>query len=200
MRDILGSAAKNAMATIGAGGLLFAVYIAFQAAKHGIGAWEVERRPVLADVSICNGRIDRTSGECDGRIITYAAFLQTGASCDGRDAIVSGTLSKVREDAKYAPGRQVIYYGSPWGLSRRAFWEPMDQPPDVPMNRPTGVQDWGPWRLVGGCVTTYESWFTTVEHTPWHGLWNLVTTSGPFPLPRAPVMASEDDEGRQEKR
>ncbi|MCQ0986382.1 hypothetical protein [Jiella marina] len=184
MRECLGPATKNASATLGIGVALLALYVGFQALTHRLGDLEVARYPVLADVAICEGSLDKASGDCAGRVVLYPAFAQSEARCDGRDAIVSGTLSKVRR-ARYLPGRQVVYYGRPDGVSRRAWWRPMDQPDGAPKSRPPGVQDWGPWRLIGGCATRYETWFTTVEHEPWHGLYPLVTNSGPFALPRA---------------
>lgn len=173
--------------TVGAGCLVLAGYFFGHFVQHAVGVWEVGRSPVLAAVSICDGRVDPATGECSGAIVVYDAFEQTGATCDGRDAIVSGTLSKVRSDATYAEGRQQIFYGTPEGRSRRTFFEFMDQQQGTPTNRPPGVQDWGPWRLIGGCVTEYATWFSTVEHRPWHGLWPLPTVSGPFPLPRAVI-------------
>ena len=110
----------------------------------------------------------------------------TDAHCDGRDAIVSGTLSKVRRDAVFDPGRHFVYFGMPDGRLRRAAWSFVSQG-----NRPIGVQDWGPWRLDGGCVSAYTTWFTTTEHTPWHRLWPLPTLSGPFPLPRATIQQAQ---------
>ncbi|BAP94489.1 hypothetical protein [Aurantimonas phage AmM-1] len=175
---------KNAMATIGAGGLLVLVYVGFHTTKFQIAAWEVRHFPVLADVTVCEGEMDRRSGQCLGSVVTYKGFEQTAAFCDGQDAIVAGVMSKVRRDAVYAGGDQFMYFGDPDGRFRRAFWKPLDQPSNVPRNRPAGVQDWGQWRLYDGCASQYRQWFSTVEHWPWHNLYPLSTTIGPFPLPR----------------
>ncbi len=178
---------RGVVMTIGATGLLLGAYFMFQGARHWIGSLEVERWPVLADVQVCDGRVSQHTGECIGKVLVFSSFQQTAAHCDGRDAVVSGTMSKVRSDAIYIDGRQQIYYGDPSGRSRKAFFEFMDDQEGTPTNRPRGVQDWGPWRLMGGCVTDYTTWFSTVEHRPWHGFWELPTTIGPFPLPRAKI-------------
>ncbi len=176
---------RRVVLTVGAACLLLGGYFTFQGLRHMIGGLEVAHWPVLADVQVCDGRVSTQTGECQGTVLVFASFQQTAARCDGRDAIVSGIMSKVRTDAVYVDGRQQIYYGAPDGRSRRTFFEFEDAQEGTPTNRPRGVQDWGPWRLLGGCVTEYTTWFSTVEHKPWHGFWNLPTTIGPFPLPRA---------------
>lgn len=179
---------RNMLATIGAGVFLVGGFFIFSGVQHMIGRWEVDRWPVLATVTVCEGVRAAETGTCSGPVVVYEGFQQTAARCDGRDAIVSGTLSKVRTDASYIDGRQQIFYGEPNGRFRSTFFEFMDQQPGVPTNRPLGVQEWGPWRLIGGCITGYATWFTTVEHRAWHGFWPLPTTAGPFPLPRAKVV------------
>ncbi|WP_062111176.1 hypothetical protein [Aureimonas sp. AU40] len=186
MSDIL-HAFRRVVLTVGAACLLLSGYFTFQGLRHMIGALEVERWPVLAGVQVCDGRIAPDTGKCQGNVLVFAAFEQTGARCEGRDAIVTGTMSKVRTDAVYVDGRQQIYYGDPAGRFRPTFFEFEDAQEGTPTNRLRGVQDWGPWRLLGGCVTEYTTWFSTVEHRPWHGFWNLPTTIGPFPLPRAKI-------------
>lgn len=189
MGENLAHAVRNLFATWGAGVALVGCFFVFSGLQHWMGAQEVQFWPVLNSVTICEGPIDKATGACLGEVVTYKDFQQTAMSCDGRDAIVSGTLSKVRSDAKYVEGKQVIYFGSPDGKFRRTVFDFLDDSPNLPSNRPPGVQEWGPWRLSGGCVTEYTTWFTTVEHRPWHQLWNLATTVGPFPLPRAKVVS-----------
>ena len=183
MREALGFALKNAMATVGTGAMLLAGYVSFQAIRDDFGQWELKTNPVLRDVAICEGTVDKTTGDCSGHLRTYGAFEQTAMRCDGPDAIVEGTMAKARDDVAYRAGHQALFFGKPNGRSRRAFWQALDQPRNAPSNRPAGVQDWGPWVLKGGCDTSYRTWFSTVEHEPWHGLWPLKTRLGPFPLP-----------------
>lgn len=178
---------RNAVLTLGGGVLAILAYVSGQGLLYEAGRIEVGMSPVLAPISVCDGRVNPDTLECSGAVVVFDAFTQTDALCDGRDAIVMGVMSKVRENAVYIDGRQAIFFGDPAGRFRRAMFEFEDQQSDVPSNRPAGVQEWGPWRLRGGCVTEFATWFTTVEHRPMHGLWPLPSTLGPFPLPRAQV-------------
>lgn len=186
MTDVL-HALRRLTLVLGASFLVLAGYFSFQGVRHALGTWEVAHWPVLADVQVCDGRFDPETSDCAGTVLVFASFVQTASACDGRDAIVSGIMSKVREDASYIDGRQAIYFGAPDGRFRRAMFEFEDHQQGTPSNRPPGVQEWGPWRLRGGCVTEYATWFSTVEHRPWHPFWDLPTTIGPFPLPRARI-------------
>lgn len=189
-------AAKRAVLTIGCGVVGLGLYFSAQGILYEAGRFEVSYAPVLAPITICDGRVNPDTGECSGSIVVFEAFAQTSAVCDGRDALVSGVMSKVRSDARYIDGRQQIYFGDPAGRFRRAMFEFEDQQDGTPTNRPPGVQEWGPWRLRGGCVTEFTTWYTSVEHRPWHGLWPLPTVTGPFPLPRARI----DQDGASEAR
>lgn len=58
-------------------------------------------------------------------------FSQTFAWCEGDDAMVSGTMRKVR-GAEYVRGGQSIYAGTPDGVHRRMFYRFEDQPMNSP--------------------------------------------------------------------
>ena len=192
----VGRALRNVVLTVGAGSLAIVAYFSGQGLLYEAGQLEVAVSPVLAPISICDGRVNPDTGQCSGAVIVFDAFAQTHAECDGRDALVSGTMSKVRSDARYIDGRQQVYYGDPAGRFRRAMFEFEDQQDGTPTSRPPGVQEWGPWRLRGGCVTEFTTWFTSVEHRPWHGFYPLPTVSGPFPLPRAVIDQDPSAAGR----
>lgn len=188
---------------------IFLLYLFSLVAGDRLSAWEATNFPVLDYIRTCDGKWQRelrnangTTTElpiplCEGNMVTYDPFMQENAYCVGPDAYVSGYLSKVRTDAQYVIGQQQFYFGSPFARFNKIpfHWDLNDPdtdfintPKQEVQNRPTGIQDWGPWRLRGGCdpKRRYDTWYTTVQHDVIHPFWTVKTIAGPFPLPALP--------------
>lgn len=186
--------------TISAGLTVGLGLLAFAGTKDWMADWELRHYLVLASVIACkdeNIASEKTevvpassvhhSCGLGERAVRYPAFAVTSMVCEGSDAVMRSTLSKVRR-TRFVDGELSVTFGRPLGSNprgpySRAFVTFADQPPDAPTSRPRGIGEWGPWIVKDGCDTTQRTWWMTVAHEPWHGLWTLRTVVGPFELP-----------------
>lgn len=172
-----------------------AAYLGWLAFVDDFAGMEVRAFPVFesrADAETCGSwRVGQPEDARPDGCIVFKPMDQETAECVGADAHLSGYLVKVR-GVEYQRIKHRFYLGTVSGRRRPQMFNLATKGGDFldtigPGNdsRPPGVQDWGVWRLRGACGQSfYTSWYTVVYHKPWHGLWNLETTLGPFPLPK----------------
>jgi len=106
--------------------------------------------------------------------------------CDGSDAIVFGTMNKLRGNY-ISQQHQTFYFLKDQEYQQRAFVTFLDQPENQTRNRSPHKQTWGPWLLHDACSGEFDAWATSVGHESFHPFWILKTSLGPFDIPSKSV-------------